>query len=125
MIDIEAVLVAWLEETVEGVTASTETPSDLDDQLPWLLVRRVSGPYDGFRVDRPSVDIATFHTDGPAALNLARQVQALLHNELAGSTYQQAVINRVETSTGPHSVPYDNPNMRKAEANYRFAIHPA
>ncbi|MEV0830896.1 MULTISPECIES: hypothetical protein [Streptosporangiaceae] len=125
MIDIEAVLVAWLEENVEGASASTETPSDLDDNLPWLLVHRISGPYDGYRVDRPSVDIATFHTDGPAALNLARQVQALLHNELAGSTYQQAVINKVKTNTGPHRVPYDNPNMRRAEASYEFAIHPA
>jgi hypothetical protein len=125
MIDIEALLVAWLEETIVGATASTETPSDLDDQLPWLLVQRVSGPYDGFRVDRPSVDIAVFHTDGPSAVDLALQVQALLHDELARTTYRGAVINKVKTNTGPHRVPYDNPNMRRAEANYEFAIHPA
>lgn len=124
MIDIEAVLIAWLEDTVEDVRASTETPPDLDDQLPWLQVRRVSGPYDGYRIDRPTVDVDTFATTGPAAAALALQIQHLMHEQLQGATTGGAVFSRVETPVVPHAVPYDNPGMRRYAATNRFAIHP-
>lgn len=125
MIDIEAVLVTWLEDTIEAVTASTETPDDLDDNLPWLQVVRTGGPYDGYRIDRPTVDIATFASTGPAASALAAQVQHLLHEQFDNSVTGGAVISQVKTNTGPHSVPYDNPGMRKYEAAYQFVVHPA
>lgn len=125
MIDIEAVVIAWLEDTIEDVRASTETPPDLDDQLPWLQVVRIGGPYDGFRIDRPGVDIDTFAADGPTAAALALQVQQLLHDQLARSTTGMTVFSHVETVTGPHWLPYDNPRMRRYGSSYRFAIHPA
>lgn len=125
MIDIEALLVDWLEDTVEGVTASTETPDDLEGQLPWLLVRRVGGGYDGFRLDQPTVDIATFATSTTTASALAAQVQVLLHEQLARHKVGTAVVSAVSTITGPHWVPYDNPAMRRYEATYRVTVHPA
>jgi hypothetical protein len=125
MIDIEAVLIAWLEEVIEDVRASTETPADLDDLLPYLQVVRTGGPYDGYRLDQPAVDIAAFAATGPQASALAAQVQVLLHEEFARNKIGAAVISRVETATGPHWVPYDNPAMRRYEASYRFVIHPA
>src|SRR5690606_29648757 len=85
MIDIEAVLIAWLEDNVEDVRASNKTPSDLDDRLPWILVRRTGGPYDGFRIDRPTVDIETFAATSVAAADLALHIQHLLHDRLAGA----------------------------------------
>ena len=125
MIDIEAVLVAWIEDNVEDVRASTETPSDLDGQLPWIQVGRIGGPYDGFRRDQPVVDITVYDTTGPDAADLALQLQELFHQQLAGSTTSGAVINRVETRSGPHWVPYDNPGMRRYEATYALVVHPA
>jgi hypothetical protein len=125
MIDIEAVLIAWLEDNVEDVRASTETPSDLDEHLPWLQVRRIGGPYDGFRLDQPTVDIAVYETTGAAASSLALQIQHLLHDHLEGSVAGGAVFSRVSTSTGPHWVPYDNPGLRRYEATYGFVVHPA
>lgn len=125
MIDIEAVLISWLEDTVEDVRASTETPADLDSRLPWLQVVRIGGPYDGYRRDQPTVDIAVYDTSGPAASALAAQVQVLLHEQLDGSTTGAAVISRVDTITGPHWVPYDNPGLRRYEATYRLVVHPA
>lgn len=124
MIDVEALLIAWLQATISGVRASTETPPDLDNRLPWLRVVSDGGPYDGFRVDRPTVDIEAFATTGPAAATLAAQVQRLLHEQLAGSTTATAVVSRVETVVGPHRIPYDNPNMRRYVGTYRFAVHP-
>lgn len=125
MIDIEAVLIAWLEDTFDDVRASTETPSDLDDRLLWLQVVRLGGAYDGFRRDQPAVDIAAFAATGPAASDLALQVQDALHTQLRGAVTGGAVFSRVETRTGPHKVPYDNPNMRRYEATYGFVVHPA
>lgn len=124
MIDIEALLVAWLQESIEDVTASTETPADLDDNLPWLLVRRTGGPYDGFRLDQPQVDIAVFAATGPDASALAAQVQVLLHQQLARTKTGTAVVSKVDTISGPHWVPYDNPAMRRYEASYRLTVHP-
>lgn len=125
MIDIEALLVAWLEDTIEDVTASTETPADLDSRLPWLQVVRIGGPYDGYRLDRPTVDIAAFDSTGPLASALAAQVQVLLHEQLARTKVGTAVVSQVVTTTGPHFVPYDNPGMRRYEATYAFVVHPA
>lgn len=125
MIDVEALLVSWLEDTIEDVRASTETPPDLDDNLPWLQVVRISGPYDGFRLDQPTVDVAAFATTGPAASALAAQVQVLLHEQLARTKSGTTVVSRVQTVTGPHFVPYDNPGMRRYEATYRLTVHPA
>lgn len=125
MIDIEALLVTWLEDTIEDVTASTETPADLETRLPWLQVVRIGGGYDGFRLDQPTVDIAAYSSTGPAASALAAQVQILLHEQLARTKIGTAVVSRIETVTGPHWVPYDNPAMRRYEASYRFTVHPA
>ncbi len=125
MIDIEALLVAWLEGVIEDVTASTETPPDLDDRLPWLQVVRIGGSYDGFRLDRPTVDIAAYDSTGPLASALAAQVQVLIHEQLARTKVGTAVVSRVVTIAGPHFVPYDNPAMRRYEATYQFVVHPA
>lgn len=125
VIDIEALLVAWLEDTIEDVTASTETPVDLDERLPWLQVVRIGGPYDGYRLDQPTVDITAFAATRLGASALAAQVQVLLHEQLARTKVGTAVISKVVTSTGPHFVPYDNPGMRRYEASYSFVVHPA
>lgn len=125
MIDIEALLVTWLEDVIEDVTASTETPADLEEQLPWLLVRRIGGPYDGVRLDQPTVDVAAFAASTTAASALAAQVQVLLHKQLARHQVGAAVVSAVNTLTGPHWVPYDNPAMRRYEATYQFYVHPA
>lgn len=125
MIDIEALLVGWLEASIEDITASTETPADLDTQLPWLQVVSLGGPYDGFRLDRPTVDVAAFAATGPEASALAAQVQVLLHEQFARAKTGTAVVSRVQTITGPHWVPYDNHNLRRYEATYRLTVHPA
>ncbi len=125
MIDIEALLVAWLEETIEDVTASTKTPADLDDHLPWVMVRRIGGPYDGYRIDRPTVDFTVYDTDEDGASALARQIQVLLHTDLRGRRYLGAVIGRITTNVAPHWTPYDNPNLCRYEASNALVVHPA
>lgn len=118
-------LTSWLEANIEDVTASTKTPADLDDRLPWVLVRRTGGPYDGFRIDRPSVDIAVFAPDVDTAMALGLQIQRQFHENLARRKHGDAVVSHVRTDTGPHWVPYDNPAIQRVEASYALAVHPA
>lgn len=125
MIDVEVLLTSWLETAIEDITASTKTPADLDSRLPWVLVRRTGGSYDGFRIDRPSVDIAVFALDADTASALALQIQREFHENLARHRHGDAVVSHVRTDTGPHWVPYDNPAIERYEASYAFAVHPA
>jgi hypothetical protein len=125
VIDIEALLIAWLEETIEDVRASTETPPDLDARLPWVQVTGIGGTHDGFKRDQPTADVTAYAATTTEASDLAAQIHDLLHEQLARSVYGGAVINRIRTNVRPHRVPYDNPNMRRYEASYGFVVHPA
>lgn len=124
VVDIEALLVAWIEDTIEDVRASTETPADMDARLPWIQVTGTGGGHDGYRRDQPSADISTFAASTTAASDLAAQIHRLLHEQLASSVYDGVSINRIRTSVRPHRVPYDNPNLRRYEASYSFVVHP-
>lgn len=124
VVDIEALLVAWIEDTIEDVRVSTETPADMDARLPWIQVTGTGGGHDGYRRDQPSADISTFAASTTAASDLAAQIHRLLHEQLAGSVYDGVSINRITTSVRPHRVPYDNPSLRRYEASYSFVVHP-
>ncbi len=125
MVDVEILLTSWLEANVEDVRASTWTPADLDERLPWVLVRRTGGGYDGFRLDQPSVDIAVFAPDVDTASALALQIQQLFHESLARRQHGDAVVAHVRTTSGPHWVPYDNADIQRVEASYVLTVHPA
>jgi len=124
VVDIEALLVAWLEDTVEDVHASTETPADMETRLPWIQVTGTGGGHDGYRRDQPSADISVFAASTVAASDLAAQIHRLLHEQLAWSTYAGVSINRITTRVRPHRVPYDNPDLRRYESSYSFVVHP-
>ncbi len=125
MVDVEVLLTSWLEANIEDIRASTWTPADLDSRLPWVLVRRTGGPYDGFRLDQPSVDVAVFAPDVDTASALALQIQRLFHESLARHQHGDAVVSHVRTTSGPHWIPYDNPAIQRYEASYTLAVHPA
>ncbi|MFC3986437.1 hypothetical protein [Streptosporangium jomthongense] len=125
MIDVEALLTSWIEANVTGVHAMSETPNDLDDLVPVAKVRRIGGPYDGFRLDRATVDVDVFDTTRDGASTAALDVQQALHDRLARNKTGNAVVTRVETLTGPRPLPYDNTGLRRFGATYRITVHPA
>ncbi|HVX20884.1 MAG TPA: hypothetical protein VHB02_06030 [Acidimicrobiales bacterium] len=94
----------------------TVTPPNLADELPFIRVTRYGGG-DNLITDTARLDIDTFATSWPACKALAEQVRQRLlswpHTTSAG------VIDRVSTDTGPHQVPWDNPNVRCFAAAYR------
>ncbi|MEV7013273.1 hypothetical protein [Streptosporangium sp. NPDC051022] len=125
MIDVEALLTSWIEATVDNVHAMSETPNDLDDLLPAAKIRRIGGPYDGFRLDRATVDVDVFDATRDGASAVALHIQWALHNLLARNKTGDAVVTRVETLTGPRPLPYDNSGLRRFGATYRITVHPA
>lgn len=125
-IDLEALLTGWLSEVAGGLAgASTRTPPDLEQRLPWVRVALLGGPYDGFRIDRPLVDLESFAATAAEASALARQIQGLLYSDLLGRTYGGAVVARVRTDVGTRPLPYDNPAVHRYGGTYRLAVHPA
>ncbi|MEV8637794.1 hypothetical protein AB0395_39720 [Streptosporangium sp. NPDC051023] len=125
MIDVEALLTSWIEVNVVGMHAMSETPNDLDSLVPAVRVRRIGGPYDGFKLDRATVDIDVFDATRDGASTAALDVQRALHDRLARNKAGNAVVTRVETLTGPRPLPYDNAGLRRFGATYRITVHPA
>lgn len=128
MVDAEALLVgwltAWLAEMNAAGTVSTETPAGFETRLPWIQVVRIGGGYDGFRLHRPEVDVDAYAASGVAAADLALRIQQALHQDLARTTTSGAVVTAVDTITGPHQVPHDNPALRRYVATYQLTVHP-
>lgn len=128
MVDAETLLVGWLTAWLEAAdapgTVSTETPAGFETRLPWIQVVRIGGGYDGFRLDRPEVDVDAYAADGVAAADLALRIQRALHEELARTATGGAVVTAVDTITGPHQVPHDNPALRRYVATYQLTVHP-
>lgn len=128
MVDAETLLVGWLttwlETTGSPGTVSTETPAGVETELPWVQVVRIGGSYDGFRLDRPEMDVDAYAADGVAAAGLALRIQQALHNDLERTTTGGAVVTEVTTITGPHQVPHDNPALRRYVATYQLTVHP-
>ncbi|MGW4422508.1 hypothetical protein [Streptosporangium sp. NPDC004631] len=125
MIDVEALLTSWIEANVDNLRSMSETPADLDALVPVAKVRRIGGPYDGFRLDRATVDVDVFDATRDGASAAALHVQWALHNLLARNKAGDAVVTRVETLTGPRPLPYDNTGLRRFGATYRITVHPA
>lgn len=128
MVDAETLLVGWLTTWLEAAgtsgTVSTETPAGFETQLPWIQVVRIGGGYDGFRLDRPELDVDAYAADGVAAAALALKIQRALHHDLARTSTGGAVVTRVDTITGPRWVPHDNPALRRYVATYQLTVHP-
>lgn len=132
MVDSEALLIGWLKTALNPsgappprVSVATETPPDLEARLPWVQVVRLGGSYDGFRLDRPELDVDVYAGSGTAASELALRIQQTLHVDLARTKTGAAVVTRVDTVTGPHLVPHENQRLRRYVATYRLTVHPA
>lgn len=125
MIDVEALVATWIEANVDNVRGMSETPANLDSLVPVAKVRRIGGPYDGFKADRATVDIDYFDSTRDRAIAGALHVQWALHNLFARRTVGDAVVCRVETITSPRHLPYDNTGLRRFGATYRITVHPA
>lgn len=120
--DIEQLLVAYLKDVLDE-RVLTDLPSDLDQILPVVRLTRVSGDDNGFKLDRPIVDIDAYAADRAGAFGLARRVQALLLWELPTVSCPGGVVTAVDTIVGPRWLPDTNVGLRRVQATYQFFAH--
>jgi hypothetical protein len=122
--DIEVVLVAALGAEFTDATVSTETGNDLLSLLPFIQVARAAGDDDGFRLDRPLVDIDVYAATRVAANTLALQVRTFILRTLRGSVTNGAVFGHTGTVSAPSNRPYENTGLRRTGATYELFFHP-
>lgn len=122
-VDIEIELVAWLGAEL-SVRVVTELPATLTDILPVLLVQRVGGDDDTFRLDRALVDVDAYAATRAEAAALAGGARSHLVASLRGVTTANAVFGRVSTVQAPAWRPYENTNLRRIGATYEIFFHP-
>lgn len=121
--NVEAVLVAALGAFLDGPLVTTELDNDLLTELPVVQVHRVGGGDDGFRLDRPLVDVDVYAATRLDAATLAEQVRSYLLS-LRGSITGTAVIGKVSTVSAPSWRPYQNTLLRRCGATYELYLHP-
>jgi hypothetical protein len=122
-VDIEVELVAWLGAEL-SVRVVTELPATLADILPVLLVQRVGGDDDTFRLDRALIDVDAYATTRAEAAGLAGSARSRLVAALRGTTTANAVFGRASTVQAPAWRPYENTNLRRIGATYEIFFHP-
>lgn len=125
MVDIELELIGWLQQRLgAGVVVRDETDNNLADELPTVQVEGVGGNDDGFRLDRPLVDINVYAATRGDALTLAGQIKTLILHQLRGSKTTTAVFGRTGTVSLPVVRPYENTALRRVGATYEIFCHP-
>lgn len=122
--NVEAILVTELGLLLDGSTVTTELDNDLLAELPTVQVQRLGGDDDGFRLDRPLVDIDVYATTRLQAAQLAEQVRTFLLRTLRGSTTDGATFGLIATVAAPAYRPYENTGLRRCGATYEIYLHP-
>jgi len=124
-VDVELELIGWLQARLgDGVVVRDELDNALLEELPTVQVQVVGGDDDGFRLDRPLVDVDVYHSTRGQAIALSASVQGLLLGELRGSQTASAVFGRVATVSRPAVRPYENTALRRVGATYEIYCHP-
>lgn len=113
--DVEASLVAYL-TAATGVTASVETPSNLEKLPGFIRLIRGPGADDGF-TDAPSIDVEAFAPTRQEARALAESVRAAML-DLAGHRAGEVLFDTVRTAVGPYWLDYRNRLVHRVIASY-------
>lgn len=109
----EALVTAGL--VVDAEHAGSQTPTDLQDRLPYIRIWRIAGGSGGWLNDQASIDIDVFTDRYTTAELLAEQVRELLVGPPA--PYR---LDRVECLSGPRELPWDeNGVVRRWGATYQ------
>lgn len=123
-VDVEAELIVWLQARLGGVVVRDELDNNLLNELPTVQVQVVGGGDDGFRLDRPFVDIDVYHSTRADAIALAATVHGLLLGQLRGASTEHAVFGAAGTISRPAVRPYENTALRRVGGTYAIYCHP-
>jgi hypothetical protein len=118
----ELVVRDWLTTAFPTARVVTETPANLEQELPCIQVVRFGGADPLLVLDVANIDIDTYAASRDASRILAEQVRTSLRLHAEGQSVDGAFIAAVTTITAPRWVPYDNTNLRRFTAAYQVAI---
>lgn len=132
-VEAEALMVAWLKTALPGVRIATETPGDLADVLPCVVVSRFGGSEEEiYTFDNPLMDFDCFDATRGKARQLAYAVRTSIRRDLPGQTVTYTdddgntgtgAVSRTRGSSGPTWTPYDNTNVRRFVYTAQVRIH--
>jgi hypothetical protein len=105
--DVEGVVITDLLALAGVNDAGTETPADLDAQLPFVRVMRRGGPTDRLN-DRPRLDIDVFAATRSAGVPLALEIVRHLMDD-----YSVSAVDRFECEAGPAELPWSDGAVRR------------
>lgn len=96
-------------------STGTVAPADLLTSMPFVRVMRIGGGDTRF-IDTAHVDVDAFGATRAAAYSLAEACREVL----LSFPYVTAVgvIDSVVTDSGPHEIPWGDPNVRRLTASY-------
>lgn len=124
-VDVElAVMVALRAFLGGGVVVRDELDNNLASELPTVSVQVAGGDDDGFRMDRPFVDIDVYHSTRADAIALAATIRGWVLTRLRGSVTEHAVFGLTGTISRPAVRPYENTALRRVGATYEIYCHP-
>lgn len=122
--EAEDVLQAAAAAKFTGKRVTTETPSNLADVLPCIVITRFGGAEDEvYTFDNANVDFDVYAATRGAARTLAHQVRTWVRKELPGTTIGSAAVGRTRTITAPVWTPYDNTAVRRFTYSARIRLH--
>ncbi len=116
--DVEALAVTYLSAAL-SVRVATNVPTDVHDLPNFVRIARGPGSDDGI-TDSPLLDVETFAPSQGDAADLAEDAREAMHN-LAGAAVNGALVDSVETATGPVRVRY-SPSVERYVASYRLHL---
>lgn len=124
---VEMLLVFWLTDEFPAVRVAVQTAADLQDNLPFVAVRRIGGRDDVLSLDVATVDVDYYAATWAAADEGARQVRLALRTSLPGSVVVtdsgRATVARVDTIGAPAWRPTTDPDLSRCGASYRVVTH--
>lgn len=121
-LSIDALLVSWCTDNQLSAMATVEPWPDFTPPL--LVIERVGGSHDGYRVHDAVIDVDAFAATRQSAETLAWEADRLLL-AIQGVTHRGLVVTRVDVTGAPRAIPYGNPKMRRFSATYRLTYHVA
>jgi hypothetical protein len=98
-----------------------DTPGDWAGRLPYGQVRNVGGTRD-FNLRRPRLILTYWAADYGTAEDVAQRVDDYLHAELPRAV-DGIVVALGGTTSSPAWQPYENPDVVRYAATYRFNMH--
>jgi hypothetical protein len=124
---VELLLAQWGAARFAPHRCLTETPADLQEQLPLIRFTRFGGTDDVLTLDQAHVDADVYAATWGEADDLARLVRVALRTELVGQSVTTgsgtAVIARVGTIAAPARRPTADPNLHRSGASYQIVTH--